>query len=113
MSAFVKNNAPVETFWIGEIIDNQNHTFHTNKWSADTQTDLNYWTKFPAFRELKHHEWTHNWKTSALKEYPYLFMRWKETYFIKKTEQNLLTIQGFYYICMNRQTGFDRQFSRS
>jgi len=105
MAAYVKNNEPVETFWEGEIIDNKHHTFWTNKWSADTHTDIEYWMKFSAFRDLKSCVSMKTWSTPSLKEYPFIFMRWKEAYFITKTEQNLLTIQGFYYICMSRQTG--------
>lgn len=105
MAAYVKNNAPVETFWEGEIIDNKNHTFRTNKWSADVRTDVAYWTKFSAFRELKSCMLSKTWSTPLLKDYPYIFMRWKETHFITKTEQQLLTIQGFYYVCLCRQTG--------
>ena len=105
MSAFVKNNAPVETFWEGEIIDNKNHTFRTDKWSADTVTDIGYWTKFAAFNDLKSCVRSKHWMSPRLRDYPFIFMRWKETYFISKTEQNLLSIQGFYYICMCRQTG--------
>jgi len=105
MAAYVKNNKPVETFWEGEIIDNKLHAFWTNKWSADMRTDIEYWSRFAAFRDLKGGPSAKIWSTPSLKEYPYIFMRWKEAHFITKTEQNLLTIQGFYYICMSRQTG--------
>ena len=101
MAAYVKNDDPVETFWEGEIIDNRNHQFITDKWDADMRTDIRYWSKFPAFEDLK----CSVRSRPPLKEYPFIFMRWKETYFMTKTEQSTLTIQGFYYICMCRQTG--------
>lgn len=109
MAAYVKNHAPVQTYWKGEIIDNKNHTFVTDKWSADTQTDLSYWNKFSAFRDLKCGSLSKMDSVPMLRDYPYIFMRWKETYFIQKTDQTSLTIQGFYYICMNRRTGNDQK----
>ncbi len=44
--------APVETTWQGEIIDNCNHTFDTQKWGASHISDMKNWSKFSAFSEL-------------------------------------------------------------
>ncbi|KAJ2906452.1 hypothetical protein GGI21_004032 [Coemansia aciculifera] len=36
----------------------------------------------------------------------YIFMRWKEKSFVNLNPHEVeLTIEGFYYICMNRRTG--------
>ena len=40
-----------------------------------------------------------------LKECSHIFMRWKEQAFAKSGDDCGLTIAGFYYICLCRQTG--------
>ena len=45
--------SPVETAWEGEIIDNVNHTFLTQKWGATQQSDLKHWSKFAHFVPLR------------------------------------------------------------
>jgi len=105
MRANVSPQAPVVTFWEGEIVDNENHTFYTSKWHATHATDLDYWQKFPAFAPLRQHVLKQGGHCKQLRDYPYVFMRWKEKFFISKQEDNQLTIQGFYYICMSRQDG--------
>ena len=44
--------APVETTWQGEIVDNCNHTFDTQRWGASHISDMKNWSKFSAFSEL-------------------------------------------------------------
>ena len=41
----------------------------------------------------------------SLKECSHMFMRWKEQAFSKLGDDCGLTIAGFYYICLCRQTG--------
>lgn len=105
MKAFVKPGCPVVTFWQGEIIDNKNFTFKTEKWTASSRTDMEHWRRFLAFRNLRRPLLSDCWKVPGLREYPYIFMRWKELFFVTKPEENTLTIQGFYYICLCRATG--------
>ena len=41
-----------------------------------------------------------------LHENPFIFMRWKEMFFMGNKQVNSnLTIAGFYYICLCRSTG--------
>eukprot|EP00210_Caulerpa_lentillifera_P003622 g3457.t1 len=105
MKAYVKPESPVITFWEGEIIDNKNYTFKTQKWTASFNKDMDHWRRFQAFRNLNCPLLSDCSKVPGLKEYPYIFMRWKEMFFVTKPEENTLTIQGFYYICLSRETG--------
>eukprot|EP00803_Ostreobium_quekettii_P003319 evm.model.scf_2409.1 EVM.evm.TU.scf_2409.1 scf_2409:3514-7781(+) len=105
MKANVSPQSPVVTFWEGEIVDNENHTFFTSKWDASQSTDLDYWHKFSAFAPLGRKVMKQGGQCGQLKDFPYIFMRWKEKFFISKQEDNHLTIQGFYYICLSRQDG--------
>lgn len=41
----------------------------------------------------------------GLSQHPYIFMRWKEMFFMNADEESGLTIAGFYYICFCRSTG--------
>ncbi len=45
--------SPVVTSWEGDIIDNVNHSFVTQKWGATQQSDLKQWSKFPHFVPLR------------------------------------------------------------
>ena len=44
-------------------------------------------------------------RCSGLKHCSHIFMRWKEQAFAKSGDDCGLTIAGFYYICLCRQTG--------
>lgn len=77
MEANVSPDSPVVTFWEGEIVDNVNHTFITSKWLANQTTDMDSWSKFPPFRQLKHKVVQSEGQCGILREYPYVFMRWK------------------------------------
>ncbi|CAL5221407.1 g3592 [Coccomyxa viridis] len=97
--------APVETTWQGEIIDNCNHTFDTQKWGASHISDMKNWSKFSAFSELYMAGSILGSRCCRLKECSHIFMRWKEQAFAKSGDDCGLTIAGFYYICLCRQTG--------
>ncbi|GMH44732.1 hypothetical protein BSKO_12684 [Bryopsis sp. KO-2023] len=105
MEANVSPDSPVVTFWEGEIVDNENFTFMTNKWQANQATDLDNWSKFRPFQQLKNAVLKKGGQCGQLTEYPYVFMRWKEKFFVSQQENSQLTIQGFYYVCMSRQDG--------
>ncbi|KAG5054246.1 hypothetical protein JHK85_006756 [Glycine max] len=44
-------------------------------------------------------------KSLDLSNYPYIFMRWKEQYFVNVGTDCGLTIAGFYYICFSCSDG--------
>lgn len=96
---------PIITFWEGEIVDNNNYTFFTQKWVAQREDDLQHWSKFPAFAALEHDVKRQGGRSQQLATSPCIFMRWKEVYFVNTSESCGLTIAGFYYICIDRQSG--------
>mmetsp|Transcript_34123 Transcript_34123/g.96699 ORF Transcript_34123/g.96699 Transcript_34123/m.96699 type:complete len:232 (+) Transcript_34123:739-1434(+) len=97
--------SPVTTFWEGEIVDNIRNTFYTAKWGASADNDMKHWSKFPSFLEIKDDVRKFNGRCQALSTYPFIFMRWKEKYFLNASHESGLTIAGFYYVCLNRLTG--------
>ena len=43
---------------------------------------------------------------NRLHECSHIFMRWKESFFVNvSNERSTLTIAGFYYCCLSRETG--------
>ncbi|KAJ1952493.1 hypothetical protein GGI12_006229, partial [Dipsacomyces acuminosporus] len=102
---------PITTSWEGEIIDFANYTPRTNKWNAQCTDDNRHWLLFPALRGQSE-AFLQKWPEPLYgKRMPkvledHLFMRWKETEFVNlRASETRLTIDGFYYICMNRRTG--------
>lgn len=77
MEANVSLDSPVVTFWEGEIVDNINNTFITSKWQATQSTDMDNWWKFRPFRLLRDRVVKSEGQCGLLREYPYVFMRWK------------------------------------
>jgi hypothetical protein len=96
---------PVVTFWEGEIVDNKNYTFYTGKWEATKETDVKHWSKFSSFEELRDDVQKDGGKSFDLANYPYMFMRWKEKFFVNVGTDCGLTIAGFYYVCFSRSDG--------
>ncbi|CAI9287546.1 hypothetical protein Lser_V15G26005 [Lactuca serriola] len=94
-------DTPVVTFWEGEIVDTKNHTFFTNKWKATSEVDIEHWTKFPSFSPLLSQVEVDGGKSLDLSNYQYIFMRWKEQYFVNVGADCGLTIAGFYYVCFS------------
>ena len=102
--------SPVTTFFEGEIIDNINFSFFSTEAMSSLATDLQFWSKFPSFKDIKSEVVTQGGRSVALATHPYVYMRWKERFFIGsnggKTEGGgRLTIAGFYYVCLNRVDG--------
>ncbi|CAG8714713.1 20746_t:CDS:2, partial [Gigaspora rosea] len=96
----------VVTYWEGEMIDFVNHSLWTDKWNSTPDIDLQHWKKFDAFRQMdvRRGTPTKEWFQEACQKY--IFMRWKEHYFVNVTAQESgLTIAGFYYICIRRSDG--------
>ncbi|KAI5391829.1 hypothetical protein KIW84_076576 [Lathyrus oleraceus] len=107
-------DTPVVTFWEGEIVDARNYTFFTGKWEAAPEDDIRHWTKFPSFSPLLVATSTlvscsqvevDGGKSMDLSNYPYIFMRWKEQYFVNVGTDCGLTIAGFYYVCFSCSDG--------
>lgn len=97
--------APVLTFWRGEIIDNRNYFFWTDRWNAQLKDDVRHWGEFRAFAPLKDRVRRDRGDDIDLAHCRHIFMRWKEIFFVGPGEDCGLTIAGFYYVCMDRQTG--------
>ncbi|WVZ72229.1 hypothetical protein U9M48_020724 [Paspalum notatum var. saurae] len=98
-------DTPVVTFWEGEIVDAKNHTFFTGKWEASPEDDIRHWSKFPSFLPLLGQVETDGGKLLDLSSYPFIFMRWKEQYFVNVGVDCGLTIAGFYYVCFSCSDG--------
>ncbi|XP_028106571.1 glucose-induced degradation protein 4 homolog isoform X1 [Camellia sinensis] len=111
----------VVTFWEGEIVDMKNYTFFTGKWEATvgkpfplmvvlsivnrSEVDTRHWTKFPSFSPLLSQVEVDGGRSLDLSNYPYIFMRWKEQYFVNVGTDCGLTIAGFYYVCFSCSDG--------
>ncbi|VAH72108.1 unnamed protein product [Triticum turgidum subsp. durum] len=98
-------DTPVVTFWEGEIVDATNYTFFTGKWEASAEDDVRHWSKFPSFTPLLSQIEADGGKSVELSNYPYIFMRWKEQYFVNVGVDCGLTIAGFYYVCFSCSDG--------
>lgn len=96
---------PVVTFWRGEIVDNRNHYFWTARWGADDDVDVDHWKKFVGFTPLQARVRRDRGDDVDLSGCRYIFMRWKEIFFVSPGEDCGLTIAGFYYVCLDRFTG--------
>ena len=71
-------NTPVVTMWEGEIIDNVHSHFLTGRWDASRKTDLDHWSKFPAFADVRTRVEVDGGRDLDLSVLPVVFMRWKE-----------------------------------
>lgn len=100
-----KAESPVVTFWHGEIIDNNNYYFWTRRWGAEVSNDMDHWNQFAPFAEVREAVQRDGGDDLDLSESRYVFMRWKERFFVNVGEDCGLTIAGFYYLCLDRRTG--------
>ncbi|KAE8788918.1 glucose-induced degradation protein 4 [Hordeum vulgare] len=98
-------DTPVVTFWEGEIVDAKNYTFFTGKWEASAEDDVRHWSKFSSFTPLLSQIEADGGKSVDLSNYPFIFMRWKEQYFVNVGVDCGLTIAGFYYVCFSCSDG--------
>ncbi|KAJ2386019.1 hypothetical protein GGI05_004514 [Coemansia sp. RSA 2603] len=101
----------VVTHWDGEIIDFVNYTPLTDKWNAKSKNDTEHWSHFAPVKQQPQtflHRWPDSMRGKRMPQIlqDYIFMRWKENAFVNvQPNETGLTIEGFYYICMNRVTG--------
>ncbi|KAL4881308.1 vacuolar import and degradation protein-domain-containing protein [Aspergillus karnatakaensis] len=106
----LSHDAHIITFLEGEIIDFNTHTLETKNFKADAEIDSTYWRELQPFKDLTDEEMTRNlvsrkWITEELCK-GWILMRWKERCFITPTDARQgLTISGFYYISLHRETG--------
>ncbi|KAB8078587.1 vacuolar import and degradation protein-domain-containing protein [Aspergillus leporis] len=104
------HDAHIVTFLEGEIIDFNAHTLETKNFKADAEIDCTYWRELQPFKHLSDEAMTRNlvsrkWITEELSK-RWILMRWKERCFITPTDSRQgLTISGFYYISLNRESG--------
>ncbi|OXV06833.1 hypothetical protein Egran_05398 [Elaphomyces granulatus] len=103
-------DAHIVTFLEGEIVDFNIHTLETTSFKADADIDSTYWRQLQPFRDLTDDEMIKNivskrWITEELTQ-GWILMRWKERCFLTPTDARQgLTISGFYYISLCRNTG--------
>jgi len=69
------------------------------------EDDIRHWSKFPSFTPLLSQVETDGGKSLDLSNYPHIFMRWKEQYFVNVGVDCGLTIAGFYYVCFSCSDG--------
>ena len=104
-----QGGSPVATFWEGEIVDNVNHSFYTQKWGANKSIDRKHWSRLAPFtrrlRELVPGGGQLEQEPVDLASQPYVYLRLKEKYFLNEEPGGNLTIAGFYYLCVSRSTG--------
>ena len=102
-----------KSYFVGQVIDNsRTHKFETRAWNSSLESDKRYWSKFSEFPS--------SWKSSIdniskiedLEKPKGLFMRWKECFVEKmeaensdKTDLPAPSFSGFYYICLNKDSG--------
>eukprot|EP00127_Corallochytrium_limacisporum_P006355 Clim_evm66s225 gene=Clim_evmTU66s225 len=105
----------VRTFWEGEIIQDW-EGFYTRNFGAERADDHAYWSKLKGWKQYFRKKMKHPESVKVdMDNCPYIYMRWKEKYFVDCHEECNLTIAGFYYICFHRRTGqitgyyFDKQ----
>eukprot|EP01023_Acetabularia_acetabulum_P023959 TRINITY_DN23259_c0_g1_i3.p1 TRINITY_DN23259_c0_g1~~TRINITY_DN23259_c0_g1_i3.p1 ORF type:complete len:488 (+),score=98.85 TRINITY_DN23259_c0_g1_i3:127-1590(+) len=94
---------PVLTCWVGEIIDNENYNFITDKWCAERQDDNEYWARFPSYQKIQ--DTVRQGRSNQLAQHSHIYMRWKEQFFVQENPNNQLSILGFYYVALDRRTG--------
>ncbi|KAL1973751.1 hypothetical protein VTN31DRAFT_5311 [Thermomyces dupontii] len=100
----------IVTFLEGEIIDLKRHTLETTNFAADVEIDCTYWRELQPFRDMSDSQMVKNlvnrrWVTEELTK-RWILMRWKERCFVTPTDARQgLTISGFYYISLCRETG--------
>ncbi|KZF22202.1 hypothetical protein L228DRAFT_148248 [Xylona heveae TC161] len=100
----------IVTFLEGELVDFNKYTLETKSFKSDAKVDGTYWSKLEPFKDLSDDDIVRNlvsrrWLKEELAK-NWILMRWKEKCFITPSDHRSgLTISGFYYISMRRDTG--------
>ncbi|KAF8892485.1 vacuolar import and degradation protein-domain-containing protein [Infundibulicybe gibba] len=90
------------TYFDAEIIGSR-HGFLTRNWGANEQEDMVHWSRFPAFRHVKH-ELKGPYMTMPDRDRGAVFMRWKERFLVpdhRVQDINGASFAGFYYVCVD------------
>ncbi|KAJ7581206.1 vacuolar import and degradation protein-domain-containing protein [Mycena floridula] len=90
------------TFFDAEIIGSR-YGFLTQNWGASEQEDMVHWSRFPAFRHVKH-ELKKPLMTMPSRDRGAVFMRWKERFLVpdhRVQDINGASFAGFYYVCVD------------
>ncbi|KAG1339257.1 glucose-induced degradation protein 4 [Cocos nucifera] len=69
------------------------------------EDDIRHWSKFASFAPLLSQVEADGGESLDLSNHPYIFMRWKEQYFVNVGIDCGLTIAGFYHVCFSCSDG--------
>lgn len=100
------------TFFDGEIIS-ERYPFLTRKWEADEDVDRKHWSKFSSFQQQFDQVFSDDFDYEKVKKSDFVFMRWKESFLVpdhKIQNINGASFAGFYYICIQKSTGYVEGF---
>ncbi|KJA27389.1 hypothetical protein HYPSUDRAFT_35274 [Hypholoma sublateritium FD-334 SS-4] len=90
------------TYFDAEIIGNR-YGFLTQNWGATQHEDLVHWSRFPAFKKIRH-EAKRPHMTLDDRDRGVVFMRWKERFLVpdhRVQDINGASFAGFYYVCVD------------
>ncbi|TFK76315.1 hypothetical protein BDN72DRAFT_785047 [Pluteus cervinus] len=90
------------TYFDAEIIGSR-HGFLTQNWGANESEDMIHWSRFQAFRHVKH-ELRKPHLTMPDRDRGAVFMRWKERFLVpdhRVQDINGASFAGFYYVCVD------------
>ncbi|KDR73517.1 hypothetical protein GALMADRAFT_615219 [Galerina marginata CBS 339.88] len=90
------------TYFDAEIIGNR-YGFLTQNWGATQHEDLVHWSRFPAFKHIRH-EAQRPHMTLDDRDRGVVFMRWKERFLVPDhlvQDINGASFAGFYYVCVD------------
>ncbi|KAF9475843.1 hypothetical protein BDN70DRAFT_883168 [Pholiota conissans] len=90
------------TYFDAEIIGNR-YGFLTQNWGASQHEDVVHWSRFPAFKHIRH-EAKRPHLTLDERDRGVIFMRWKERFLVpdhRVQDINGASFAGFYYVCVD------------
>ncbi|KAF8163480.1 vacuolar import and degradation protein-domain-containing protein [Crassisporium funariophilum] len=90
------------TYFDAEIIGSR-YGFLTQNWGANHHEDMVHWSRFPAFKHIRH-EAQRPHLTIEDRDRGAVFMRWKERFLVpdhRVQDINGASFAGFYYVCVD------------
>jgi len=90
------------TYFDAEIIGSR-YGFLTQNWGATQHEDMVHWSRFPAFKHIRH-EAKRPHMTIDGQDRGAVFMRWKERFLVpdhRVQDINGASFAGFYYVCVD------------
>ncbi|KAF8911967.1 vacuolar import and degradation protein-domain-containing protein [Gymnopilus junonius] len=90
------------TYFDAEIIGSR-YGFLTQNWGATQHEDIVHWSRFPAFKHIRH-EAQRPHMTLDDRDRGVVFMRWKERFLVpdhRVQDINGASFAGFYYVCVD------------